>query len=125
MKNEEFAFGEPYYDSQTGDVCVSATVRMDYDAAVRVLAVDVYLDYLSELVTEITEGSIENAFFVTKTTQTILAHPDSSMVDVKLDDAGLDKLYGNISKAISNGKTKLLLLEGREGKYYEIGRAHV
>ena len=118
VKNEEFAFGEPYYDSQTGDVCVSATVRMDYDAAVRVLAVDVYLDYLSELVTETTEGSIENAFFVTKTTQTILAHPDSSMVDVKLDDAGLDKLYGNISKAISNGKTKLLLLEGREGKYY-------
>ncbi|MCM1171093.1 MAG: methyl-accepting chemotaxis protein [Clostridium sp.] len=120
VDNEEFAFGEPYYDSQTGDVCVSATVRMDYDAAVRVLAVDVYLDYLSELVTEITEGSIENAFFVTKTTQTILAHPDNSMIDVKLDGAGLDKLYGNVSEAISSGKSiaKLLLLEGKDGKYY-------
>ena len=43
----ELAFGEPYYDSQTGRVCVSASVRMDYDKAVRVMAVDVYLDWLT------------------------------------------------------------------------------
>ena len=46
-EHQELAFGEPYYDSQTGQVCVSASVRMDYDRAVRVMAVDVYLDRIN------------------------------------------------------------------------------
>ncbi len=117
-KNKEFAFGEPYYDSQSGDVCVSATVRMNYDAAVRVLAVDVYLNYLSELVGEITDAGIDNAFFVTKSTQTILAHKDNSMIDVKLGDVSSDELYGNISAILTDGKTGTVEVPGKDGKYF-------
>lgn len=63
--NDTFSFGEPYYDSLTGDVCVSASVHVDYADAVRVLATDVYLDYVAQLMTDISnEGSI-NAFLVT------------------------------------------------------------
>ncbi|MDE6026167.1 MAG: methyl-accepting chemotaxis protein [Lachnospiraceae bacterium] len=118
INNKEFAFGEPYYDSQSGDVCVSATVRMNYDAAVRVLAVDVYLDYLSELVVEITDSGIDNAFFVTRDTQTILAHPDSNMVDVKLGAVDSDELYDNISSVVTDGKTGMVELSGKDGKYF-------
>ncbi len=118
VDNEEFTFGEPYYDSMTGDVCVSASVRVDYDAAVRVLAADIYLDYLSELVKEITDGHIENAFFVTKTSETIIAHPDSSMIDKKLSDTELEVLYANVSKAIKSGEKDFLELNGKDGKYY-------
>ena len=67
--NETLAFGEPYYDSMTGQVCVSASVRLDYSKAVRVLATDVYLDYVSGLVTEISGQGDMDAFLVTAVIQ--------------------------------------------------------
>lgn len=118
-ENEVFAFGEPYYDSQSGDVCVSATVRMDYPRAVRVLAVDVYLDYLSSLVSDMTEDKMDVAFFVTKGSQRILAHVDPDMVDVVLTQEGLDSLYGRISGEIAAGNiADTLNLKGDGGVYY-------
>lgn len=117
--NEAFAFGEPYYDSQSGDVCVSATVRMDYPRAVRVLAVDVYLNYLSSLVSDMTEDKMDVAFFVTKDSQRILAHVDPDMVDVVLTQEGLDPLYGRISGKIAAGNiADTLILKGDGGVYY-------
>lgn len=118
-ENEVFAFGEPYYDSQSGDVCVSATVRMDYPRAVRVLAVDVYLNYLSSLVSDMTEDKMDVAFFVTKDSQRILAHVDPDMVDVVLTQEGLDSLYGRISGEIAAGNiADTLKLKGDGGVYY-------
>lgn len=118
-ENESFAFGEPYYDSQSGDVCVSATVRMDYPRAVRVLAVDVYLDYLSSLVSDMTEDKMDVAFFVTKDSQRILAHVDPDMIDVVLTQEGLDSLYGRISGEIAAGNiADTLKLKGDGGVYY-------
>lgn len=117
--NEVFAFGEPYYDSQSGDVCVSATVRMDYPRAVRVLAVDVYLNYLSSLVSDMTEDKMDVAFFVTKDSQRILAHVDPDMVDIVLTQEGLDSLYGRISGEIAAGNiADTLNLKGDGGVYY-------
>lgn len=117
--NEVFAFGEPYYDSQSGDVCVSVTVRMDYPRAVRVLAVDVYLDYLSSLVSDMTEDKMDVAFFVTKDSQRILAHVDPDMIDVVLTQEGLDSLYGRISGEIAAGNiADTLKLKGDGGVYY-------
>ena len=80
--NMELAFGEPYYDSMTGQVCVSASVRVDYDKAVRVLATDVYLDYVSGVVGDISSEDEMDAFLVTKGSQTIIAHHDAEMMDV-------------------------------------------
>lgn len=117
--NEVFAFGEPYYDSQSGDVCVSVTVRMNDPRAVRVLAVDVYLDYLSSLVSDMTEDKMDVAFFVTKDSQRILAHVDPDMIDIVLTQEGLDSLYGRISGEMAAGKiADTLKLKGDEGVYY-------
>lgn len=102
--NEEIAFGEPYYDSQTGDICVSATVRMGNVDAVRVLAVDVYLNYLSDVVSNIDESGGIRSFLVTKESQTIIAHPDTDMIARTLSDPGMDGLYAAIGKAIGNQK---------------------
>ena len=101
-ENEEIAFGEPYYDSQTGDICVSATVRMGNTDAVRVLAVDIYLNYLSEVVSNIDESGGIRSFLVTKESQTIIAHPNTDMIACTLSDSGLDELYTAIGKAIGN-----------------------
>ncbi|MBO5387093.1 MAG: methyl-accepting chemotaxis protein [Lachnospiraceae bacterium] len=116
--NETLAFGEPYYDSMTGQVCVSASVLVDYDKAVRVLATDVYLDYVSGLVKEISETSDVEALLVTKNTQTVIAHIDNDMMAVTLDTDGIDSMYSQISKTISDGKTGFVQVEGSDDTYY-------
>ncbi|MBP3476012.1 MAG: hypothetical protein J6K48_06805 [Lachnospiraceae bacterium] len=106
--NDTFAFGEPYYDSMTGQVCVSASVHVDYPDAVRVLATDVYLDYVSGLIAEIAAQKEVEAFLVTGASQTILAHLNSEMIAVILGEAQEDTLYGNIGKALSEGRNGLI-----------------
>lgn len=112
----EFAFGEPYYDSQTGQVCVSASVRMDYDKAVRVMAVDVYLDYVANMMKEIRLGESGRAFLVTGS-QVVIAHPEDAMMEANLRQEGLDALYGNISGALDEGLTGLIRVQGDDGGY--------
>ncbi len=119
VDNKEFAFGEPYYDSQSGDTCVSATVRMNYPDAVRVLAVDVYLDYISALVLEMVEGDMDIAFFVTKGSHTILAHEDTAMIATVLGEQSGDSLYGNIEDLILKEKIgEATEVKGNKGTYY-------
>ena len=116
-ENKEFAFGAPYYDSMTGDVCVSASVRVDYSQA-RVLATDVYLNYVASLMKEISEQSDVKAFLVTSSDKSIIAHPDTKMLTVTLDSSGNDSLYNNIGLAIDENKSGVLDLDGDSGKYY-------
>jgi len=116
--NEELAFGEPYYDSMTGQVCVSASVLVDYDKATRVLATDVYLDYVSSLMTEIADKSDVEALLVTTGTQTVIAHIDENMMAVTLDSDDIDSLYNNIGKHVADGKTGFVSVDGDDGEYY-------
>lgn len=115
-EHEELAFGEPYYDSQTGQVCVSVSVRMDYDQAVRVMAVDVYLDYVADMMKEILLYDSGRAFLVTGS-QMVIAHPEESMMEVRLDQQGLDTLYGNIGAKLSQEFTGLTTVKGDSGSY--------
>lgn len=115
--NETLAFGEPYYDSMTGQVCVSASVRVDYKKAVRVLATDVYLDYVANLVTEIASQEQEDAFLVTKNSQTIIAHNEQEMLALTLDQEDMDSLYTGIGKALSEGKSEMISVDGNDGTY--------
>ncbi|MBQ8199065.1 MAG: methyl-accepting chemotaxis protein [Lachnospiraceae bacterium] len=116
--NSEIAFGEPYYDSMTGDVCVSASVRMDYPNAVRVLATDVYLDYVVGLINDIAQQQEVGAFLVTGNTQTIIAHPDTAMLATTLDADGYDALYANIGQAITKKQEGIISASGDGAKYY-------
>ena len=116
--NDVFTFGEPYYDSMTGDVCVSASVRVNYPNAVRVLATDVYLNYVAQLVTDISNESSIKTFLVTGTSNTIIAHHDTSMLAVSLDAEGYDSLYSNIGTAIKNGTDGIVSISGDSNKYF-------
>ena len=116
--NETLAFGEPYYDSMTGQVCVSASVLVDYSKATRVLATDVYLDNVASQVAEISNQGEVDAFLVTKDSQTIIAHIDQNMMDVTLGTDGIDSLYNNIGKALEANKSGLISVKGNGGKYY-------
>ncbi|MBO5209625.1 MAG: methyl-accepting chemotaxis protein [Lachnospiraceae bacterium] len=116
--NETLAFGEPYYDSMTGQICVSASVLVDYPQATRVLATDVYLDYVVGLTADISEQSELQIFLVTKEGKMIIAHPDKEMLAVTLDAEGIDSLYANIGTALENGKEGVAAINGDQGKYY-------
>lgn len=114
---DAIAFGEPYFDAQSGMMCVSACVRMNYPEAVRVLAVDVYLDYVSELITEMEKDEVKS-FLVTRQSQTVVAHADADMVARTLDEDGLDSLYGHVGSEMSRGETQLLTMRGDMGEYF-------
>ncbi|MBQ3513053.1 MAG: methyl-accepting chemotaxis protein [Lachnospiraceae bacterium] len=116
--NEEFAFGEPYYDSMTGQVCVSASVRVDDSKAVRVLATDVYLDSVVNVISDISSKEEEDAFLVTKDSKTIIAHMDKEMLAVTLGTEGEDSLYTAIGEAIEEEKSGILSIKGDNGTYY-------
>ena len=118
LGNSAMAFGEPYYDSLTGQVCVSASTRIDYDASVRVLATDVYLDYVADLVTAISEQNEVEAFLVTRESRTIIAHPDHAMLDQTIGSGNMDSLYSNINKKLQAGADGLITVKGDGGKYF-------
>lgn len=115
--NDKFAFGEPYYDSMTGQVCVSASVRVDYDKAVRVLATDVYLDYVSEVMSTISEESNVNAFLVTSG-GLIIGHNDKELMSKQLDAEGMDSLYVGIKEHLTTENDGVITIKGNAGKYY-------
>lgn len=117
-EHSEFAFGEPYYDSKMGDMCVSATVRMGNTDRARVLAVDVYLDQVSELVSDIAAKDEEQAFLVTADSQTIIAHPETDMVAKTLNAEGIDSFYGSVAKVLQQGTTGLVEITGDAGEYF-------
>lgn len=117
-ENSTLTFGEPYYDSMTGQMCVSVSARMDYPDAVRVLASDIYLDYISTVIEGINEKEDISAFLVTGNSQTLIAHPDSEMIAVSLSAAGQDSLYGNIGKALEEKPNGIVSVKGDQGNYY-------
>ncbi len=114
--NETLAFGEPYYDSMTGQVCVSASVRVNCPDAVRVLATDVYLDVVANQIAEISDTEEEDAFLVTQNSRTIIAHLDQKMMAVTLDEAD-DILYTTIGDIITEEKTGMFPVKGNDGDY--------
>lgn len=116
--NKKFAFGEPYYDSMTGQVCVSAAVRVDYEKAVRVLATDVYLDYVSDVISDISKEGEMDAFLVTKNSQTIIAHPNKEMVAATMKKEGLDPLYAELGEALTESPKEIISVSGDEGTYF-------
>ncbi len=117
-EHEVLAFGEPYYDSQSGQVCVSASVKMDKEDVCRVLAADVYLDYVSGLMAEIRIGESGRAFLVTSSSQTVLAHPNPAMIDRQMSDSELDLLYRNIGGVLQNQGSGLREIKGDKGTYF-------
>jgi methyl-accepting chemotaxis protein len=101
----------------TGQVCVSASVRVDYDKAVRVLATDVYLDYVSEVMSTISEESNVNAFLVTSG-GLIIGHNDKEMMSKQLDAEGMDSLYVGIKEHLTTENDGVITIKGNAGKYY-------
>lgn len=70
----DFVFGQPYCDSMTNKMCISASARLKCEGVTRVMSIDVYLDYAKGLVLDIAKNSnIDGAMFVTDTDRMVIA----------------------------------------------------
>lgn len=120
--HETIAFGAPYFDSLSKQMCVSASVRLQDSNAVRVMAADIYLDYVCEKMQQIESGIGGQAFLVQRDTQKILAHSDTEQIDKQLSDAGMDSLYVNISNLLTEKENsglsqEMFTVSGDSAKY--------
>lgn len=116
--HKKIAFGEPYYDSLSKQMCVSASVRLKNEDCVRVMAADVYLDYVCGLMKNIKNGIQGTAFLVDKKTGKILAHSDAKYMNKDITDKSLDGFYSQINDALKANKKGVSLVSGNDGKCY-------
>lgn len=117
LTRDSFGFGEPYVDVMTGDVCVSASARVNNSSVESVVAADVYMDYASKVVADITVGDIGYAFFVTGKSRIILADSDASMVGQPMDSVDNTLLYKDIDRLLAQGKTGQYEVKGEDDNY--------
>lgn len=118
LEHDHFVFGEPYVDAMTGGTCVSVTCRLNTAPAVTVLSTDVYLDYASRLVDEVTADKIEHAFFVTRESRLIVADSNVSMVGLSLSSQNDSLLYKNVSRLLDAEKTGQSSILGDESVFF-------
>ncbi len=116
--HSELKFGAPYFDSLSKQMCVSASVRIKDSSAVRVMAADVYLDYVCDQMKEIESGIGGSAMLIEKSSGKILAHSDENLMDKTLTEEGMDKLYTNINGILNDEHTKAVSVKGKGGQYF-------
>ncbi len=117
LARDRFGFGEPYVDAMTGAVCVSASAKVKSSPVESVVSADVYLDYASKVVADITEGNIGYAFFVTGQSRTILADSNAAMVGRPLGSEENALLYQNVDRLLAQGQTGQHETTGTNGRY--------
>ncbi len=117
LTRDYFGFGEPYVDVMTGEVCVSASARVNNGPVESVAAADVYLDYASKVVADIAGGDIGYAFFVTGQSRILLADSNASMVGRPLHSEENALLYQNVDRLLAMDRTGQQEAEGEDGAY--------
>jgi len=117
LTRDYFGFGEPYVDVMTGEVCVSASARVNNGPVESVVAADIYLDYASKVVADIAGGDIGYAFFVTGQSRIVLADSNASMVGQPLHSEENALLYQNVDRLLALNRTGQQEVEGEDGDY--------
>lgn len=118
LAHDQFAFGEPYLDAITGKTCVSATSRLNIPSVVSILSADIYLDYATQLTSEVSSGQVTHAFFVTKNSRLIVADNDAAMIGMTLTDEHDSLLYQNVSRLLDAGQIGSYEILGDDSVYF-------
>ncbi len=119
LESEDFILGDVYFDEDSQSYVVGASgVLRDGRGGVRgVAAADVYLDSISDIVSNIQIEDTGGIFLVDTRTDTIIGHRDAAVVGEKLSEA--DGMYAYVEEQIQAGKQGLSLYEDT---YIEIAR---
>lgn len=111
LESEDFILGDVYFDEDSQSYVVGASgVLKDKDGGVRgVAAADVYLDSISDIVSNIQIEEDGGIFLVDTRTDTIIGHRDETAVGKKLSES--DGMYAYAEEQIKAGKTGISLYE--------------
>lgn len=111
LKSEDFILGDVYFDEDSQSYVVGASgVLRDKEGGVRgVAAADVYLDSISEIVSNIRIEEDGGIFLVDTRTDTIIGHRDEAVVGKRLSES--EGMYAYADEQIQAGKTGLSLYE--------------
>lgn len=111
LKSEDFILGDVYFDEDSQSYVVGASgVLKDKEGGVRgVAAADVYLNSISEIVSNIQIEEDGGIFLVDTRTDTIIGHRDETVVGKRLSES--EGMYAYAGKQIQAGKTGLSLYE--------------
>lgn len=111
LNSEDFLLGDVYFDEDSQSYVVGASgVLKNADGTVRgVAAADVYLDSISDIVSNIKIEDTGGIFLVDTRTDTIIGHKDKEIVGGKLgENSGM---YAYAEEQIQEGKIGLGLYE--------------
>lgn len=111
LASEEFILGDVYFDEDSQSYVVGASgVLKDGHGGVRgVAAADVYLDSISDIVSNIQIEDTGGIFLVDTRTDTIIGHRDEAVVGEKMSEA--DGMYAYVEEQIKAGETGLSVYE--------------
>lgn len=115
--HDQMAFGEPYVDDYTGGYIVTASQHIDsLDGNYAVVAADVSLNILSQVVSEMDVEGNGDAFIISAADGSILAHKNSDIVGKTADTVG-DPFYKEIAKKVQDGNFEGCSIDSKDGKY--------
>ncbi len=108
LQSESFLLGDVYFDEDSRSYVVGASgVLKSGNGQVRgVAAADVYLDSISQIVSEVQIEDTGGIFLVDTRTDTIIGHKDPAITGQKLSEMG-GGMYAYASRKISGGETGL------------------
>lgn len=109
LESEEFILGDVYFDedSQSYVVGASGVLKGSGDAVRGVAAADVYLDSISDIVSDSQIEDTGGIFLVDTRTDTIIGHRDEAVVGKKLGES--DGMYAYAEEQIQAGKMGISL----------------
>lgn len=110
VKSEDFILGDVYFDEDSQSYVVGASGVLKNSAGeVRgVAAADVYLDSISQIVSDVQIEETGGIFLVDTQTDTIIGHKDKEITGKKLSEAD-GSMYAYAAEQIRAGKTGLTL----------------
>ena len=92
LDSKELVWTDPYPDASTGAIVVTASIPVydneDDSRIIGIMAIDLYLDYFTELVKQLKLGESGQAYIVASD-GSIIAHEDQAMLGEKISDEQL------------------------------------
>lgn len=116
IKSEKFIFGSVYFDedSQSYVVGASGMLKDRSGHVAGVAAADIYLDAISNIVSQVQLEQTGGMFLVDSLTNMVIGHRDGSMVGTSLDSHD-DALYTSVDSLIKAGSSGLQSCKDENG----------
>ena len=121
LNHKDFEFGKPYVDADSGNFVVSASTLLEGSGDHKtVMATDVFLDDITEMVSEIRFMGSDTgfAFLVDANSNTILAHKDKSLNAQLINEMEPGSLLAEVSKLIQEQDYNINTIKDGNENYF-------